>query len=347
MKLSNPFFKLLLLGFLLSYQNVFGQVKVGNNAASIDPSAILELEATNKGLLIPRLTSFQRDAISNPAAGLIIYNTETRCFNFFVGPDWFESCGIKTLPPAPVLGANFTNGFQNNLTCSNSMISITPCSYAVGASINDNVATVDGIEYDWANATNVTLGTGFGAPSNTQALVEIGGQCWARFNANVVPATGSSWCYNNNAAICATDGRLYNWSATLNGATTERAQGVCPTGWHIPSDCEWMYLENSLGMSTSDQQQGSVTWRSTGSVGSKLSTFTSGGNNNSGFTALFTGQRSTSGTFQNRNFDVNFWTSLQITATTAHSRAMNSNQVGVLRYVPNKDHGFSVRCLKD
>ncbi len=41
-------------------------------------------------------------------------------------------------------------------------------------------------------------------------------------------------------------GLLYTWAAAINGSTTEMNQGVCPTGWHIPSNNEWSELENYL-----------------------------------------------------------------------------------------------------
>jgi len=59
--------------------NIFSQVKVGENPNTINPSAGLEIEYTNKGFLPPRMTTAQRDAIQNPVLGLQIYNTTTNC----------------------------------------------------------------------------------------------------------------------------------------------------------------------------------------------------------------------------------------------------------------------------
>ena len=64
--------------FLLLSQNSWGQIKLGQNPQSIDPAALLDLESSTKGLLLPRLTSAERDAIpmgSSPV-GLVIYNTD-------------------------------------------------------------------------------------------------------------------------------------------------------------------------------------------------------------------------------------------------------------------------------
>ncbi|MFM2392796.1 MAG: hypothetical protein RLZZ546_778 [Bacteroidota bacterium] len=58
--------------------------------------------------------------------------------------------------------------------------------------------------------------------------------------------TIEKYCYNNNAANCATYGGLYQWNEMMQYVTTEGAQGICPTGWHVPSEAEWDLLVNSL-----------------------------------------------------------------------------------------------------
>jgi uncharacterized protein (TIGR02145 family) len=266
---------------------------------------------------------------------------------------------IKSQAPAPF-----------NAFCATANISVTPCSSVSGATANDAVGTTLGTEYNWTGATgNMTGGA-------NRALIEIGGQCWFRRNSVVAPTapisalpnvspntwTNSSqpdngyWGYFNagdtsgSAGWSTTEpadgeGLLYQWSAAMNGATTERAQGVCPTDWHVPSDCEWMYLENNLGMSTADQVvQG---WRDSGSVGSKLSMFTSSGNNNSGFKALLTGGRLPStGQFSSRGSQVVWWSSSSDT-NNANARAASMPGVGVYRGFGTKASSISVRCLKD
>jgi hypothetical protein len=69
-----------------------GQLKVGDNPTSINSSAILEIESTSKGLLLPRMTTIQRDAsIKTPAAGLLIYNTSTNALELAIsGSLWLN-----------------------------------------------------------------------------------------------------------------------------------------------------------------------------------------------------------------------------------------------------------------
>jgi uncharacterized protein (TIGR02145 family) len=237
--------------------------------------------------------------------------------------------------------------------CASDTISATPCSDVSGATANDDAATTLGTEYNWTGATT----SGMANTSTTRALVDISGQCWMRYNMTNIPSTYSpspTWVNNNDVGWSGyytggpftNEGLLYQWSAAMNGSTAERAQGVCPTDWHVPSDCEWMYLENNLGMSTADQGSNS-SWRNSGSVGSKLSTVTSSGNNNSGFTALLDGYRDADGTFNTRGTYGYWWSSSVSSATTARRRTLASSLAGVRRGSNNKALGFSVRCLKD
>ena len=64
------------------------QVKIGDNPGTIDASALLEMESTSKGMLFPRMTTAQRDAISNPASGLIVFDTDLNEFVFFQSGEW-------------------------------------------------------------------------------------------------------------------------------------------------------------------------------------------------------------------------------------------------------------------
>jgi len=62
-----------------------------------------------------------------------------------------------------------------------------------------------------------------------------------------------------DCAAAASLGMVYQWSAAMDGSTVAGAQGVCPTGWHIPTDVEWKTLEGSLGMTV--PQQDLTSWR--------------------------------------------------------------------------------------
>ncbi len=250
--------------------------------------------------------------------------------------------------------SSFSNGsenFSDNATCVSKPISA-----------NHTAASCSGA---------VTLG------SNSYNVVLINGQCWMQSNLKEVPTapcsdapnTGcniwlatspgdiGSWGYYNTVTTngtagwattepAANEGLLYQWSAAMNGNTTERAQGVCPTGWHIPSDCEWMYLEHGQGMAIGQQTTDNA-WRNTTGEGNKLRGVGDSWNNSSGFTALLAGSRNTNGTFSNRGSNGVWWSSSEASPTDAQGRALRSSQAGVDRGSRSKARGFFVRCLKD
>jgi hypothetical protein len=69
--------------------NVMAQsMGISNAAITPDPSSILEMRTTDKGILIPRMTTAERDNISSPATGLMLYNTITNQYNFYNGSAW-------------------------------------------------------------------------------------------------------------------------------------------------------------------------------------------------------------------------------------------------------------------
>ncbi len=74
----------------VGYQNSI-QVAINSDGSEPDPSAILDIKATNRGLLIPRISISNRDLIPSPAKGLLIYNTSTNQFNYYNGSFWFQT----------------------------------------------------------------------------------------------------------------------------------------------------------------------------------------------------------------------------------------------------------------
>ena len=129
-------------------------------------------------------------------------------------------------------------------------------------------------------------------------------------------------------------------------SVTELAQGICPDGWHIPSDSEQYILENSL----KDTVRSCVADRSNNwdcvNAGSKLSSLTLNGNNSSGFTGLLAGDRETDGSFFARGYLAYFWSST-ISGPDAWGRYLNFGYEAVYRGHGNRAYGFSVRCLQD
>ena len=197
-------------------------------------------------------------------------------------------------------------------------------------------------------------------------LIEIGGQCWFKENLKTAQyrdgspieypgsnnldwennITGSYAWYNNDSMTYAYDyGALYNWHAVDNSA------GLCPAGWHVPTDCEWMYLENTLGMSTVDQED--TGFRGTDQGGKLKETGTTHWSstspdvtNSSGFTALAGGWRYATGQFYNNGQAGGWWSSSDLITDKAY-RILEDDKVSVWRHHYAKTFGFSIRCIKD
>jgi uncharacterized protein (TIGR02145 family) len=184
----------------------------------------------------------------------------------------------------------------------------------------------------------------------TYALVGIGPQCWFKENlrsdnyrnGDAIPGNlgNSSWqnttsgaqaVYNNDAANLATYGRLYNWYAVND------SRGLCPTGFHVPSDGEWYTLENFLGGS-------SVAGTAMKSSPSDIPSWD--GSNTSGFSGLPAGYRSSNGNFSYLGND-GYWWSSSPSGGSAIARFLYSGNSNVYRYYYYPQNGFSVRCVRD
>ncbi len=81
----------------------------GTPPAQPDSSALLEIRAQNRGFLPPRLTPAQRDSIVQPAIGLMIFNLQSNCLNFYTGAYWSEVCGSCQPQPSPALAGQPSN----------------------------------------------------------------------------------------------------------------------------------------------------------------------------------------------------------------------------------------------
>jgi hypothetical protein len=83
-------------------KSVVGQdnVAINSTGSAPDNSAMLDISSTDKGLLIPRMTTAQRNAISNPAIGLMVYDTDQNSFSFYDGTTW-NNVGTGSGTPGP------------------------------------------------------------------------------------------------------------------------------------------------------------------------------------------------------------------------------------------------------
>ncbi|HDZ03767.1 beta strand repeat-containing protein, partial [Maribacter sp.] len=94
---------------ILTVPAVFGQIKIGDNPQSIDPSSVLELESTSKVFVITRVTTLEMEAII-PLRGGMVYNTDTECINYYDGTQWVNLCDAVnfTITNDPIINTRST-----------------------------------------------------------------------------------------------------------------------------------------------------------------------------------------------------------------------------------------------
>ena len=156
-----------------------------------------------------------------------------------------------------------------------------------------------------------------------------------------------------------TYGALYTWAAVMNGhpssdSNPSGVQGVCPDGWHVPSDSEWKELEIFLGMNEAATDSAGLRGTNQGSkLASSASLWQDGYLDSNpdfgmaGFHAQPGGGRRYDGTFGHKGDNANFWTATEYSNIRAWGRHIYSSYSSVHRYRNVKSDGFSVRCVKD
>jgi uncharacterized protein (TIGR02145 family) len=224
---------------------------------------------------------------------------------------------------AVVLSSSSTPPSSSSVASSSSRASSS--SAIVPSSSSGSIQT--GVIYD----TPVTY------EGETYQTVVIGTQIWMARNLNY--AVSGSKCYNNDPANCATYGRLYNWATamalpsncnsnnTCSSQVGTKHKGVCPSGWHIPSDAEWTKLTDFVGGSSTagTKLKSRSGWNSNGN-----------GEDKYGFNALPGGSGSGS-----------WWSATEYDAFLAWNRYIYYDAAGVVRYSDSKTNPLSVRCVKD
>jgi len=201
--------------------------------------------------------------------------------------------------------------------------------------------------------------------NNHYNAIKIGNQIWMAENlaylpSVVGPGTGSQitpyyYVYGYDGTVVAdakattnyaTYGVLYNWTAAMASSASSSAnpsgvQGVCPTGWHLPSDAEWTELKDYLGGQSIAggklKETGTTHWNSPNT----------GATNETGFTALPGGNRLSNGTFNNIGNYGNWWSATEFNTDYAWYRYMYYYTSNVNRYYISKELGYSVRCVRD
>jgi len=190
--------------------------------------------------------------------------------------------------------------------------------------------------------------------------VQIGSQCWMAENLNVGQridgtqlqtnnATIEKYCLLDNESNCDTYGGLYQWDEAMKYTTQEGAQGICPPGWHIPSDEEWKQLEGAADSQFDypDPEWDNIDELNGANVGAYLKASTGwNGLDLFGFAGLPVGYGHY-GTYNYYGHNGYWWTSTEIDNSMALFREMSYDWAEDVRGIFPPQESISVRCLKD
>jgi len=193
------------------------------------------------------------------------------------------------------------------------------------------------IDYDGNAYPTITIGTQTWMAENLRVTHYRNGDAIPNVTDDVTwgaLATGAYCWYNNDQATNAKYGALYNWYAV------DDPRGLCPDGWHEPTDSEWTILTTYLGGE-------SVAGGKMKSVSALWTSPNTDATNSSGFSGLPGGFRNyTGGCFVVGLYGL-WLTSTEYDGSYAWSRTLDYNGPGVGRSYDNKEEGFSLRCLRD
>ncbi len=294
-----------LISYLACFISAFSVAQVGitNDNSLPDPSALVDIHSTTKGLLIPRMTQDQLRIITEPANGLLVFcTTDNKFYAYLSGDDaWHEVLyGTGTLTP--------------------------------------------------------TCGTPFTDPRDGKSYptIQAGTQCWMASNLNAGTRINGSqtqgnngvmekYCFNNLESNCDLYGGLYQWNEMMQFTTLPESQGICPEGWHIPSDAEVFILISHLGGLDSAggkmKETGTALWLSPNT----------GATNESGLNLRPASFRDYLGNFSTPLGERGtLWTSTQNGGTYGWDYSFYYNTDDAVRNNgAMKSNGFSVRCLKN
>jgi uncharacterized protein (TIGR02145 family) len=205
----------------------------------------------------------------------------------------------------------------------------------------------------------ITLDSVADIDGNIYHIIPAGQQSWLRENlrvtryrnGEVIPnvtletqwknlTSGACCTYDNLASNGLTYGLLYNWHVVSD------TRGVCPVGWHVPSDSEWAALGNFLG---GNNIAGGM-MKSTGTIEGGTGLWyapNTGATNSIGFNGLPGGYRINYGTFYSIGNLGYFWSSSDTASLNGWKYILDANNGELKRYFDFKNNGFSVRCCKN
>lgn len=287
------------LVLVVSFNSLQSQVRISADVGTPDKSAMLDINSSSKGLLLPRMTTLQIGNIWSPTAGLVVYNIDSSDFYGFNGEEWVafwdKTDTIERMCP-------------------------------------------DSIYYGGQWYNTVQVGTQCWMAENLNAGTQIPGLTYQQDNDII-----EKHCYNDVSDSCAIYGGLYEWNEMMDYSVAEGAQGICPAGWHVPTLSQWNSLASFMGGSSVAgghiKETGYRHWKSPNTAA----------DNSSGFSAI--GGGTYRPFFYNYYYLIRemgiYWTSTTPGYGQAIRQDLYSTTSDINQYTCEREHSFSVRCLKD
>ena len=246
------------------------------------------------------------------------------------------------------------DGLSNDKFSSSVMPKSSSSNKIVASSSSSVILSSSCIEQNAVDPSTVIAGSLTDSrDGRTYKTVTIGTQTWMAQNLNY--ETANSYCYSDTPSNCTKYGRLYTWAAVMDSAgtwstngkgcgykktctPTYPVRGVCPSGWHLPTQMEWNTLFAAVGGS--------------GTAGTKLKSTTGwinsgNGSNDYSFSALPAGYRYSNGNYEHEGIKAYFWSSTEYNSKHAYYMYLTYYNGNAYLNHYYKSNGYFVRCVKD
>ena len=280
----------------------------------------------------------------------------------------FTACGNDSST-----SANNSNDGEISSKSSSSSAKSSSSSVAKSSSSRKTVSSSSGKVAELVDPADVIVGSMKDSRDGQKyKTVKIGSQTWMAQNLNY--ETANSYCYNDVLVNCSKYGRLYTWAAAMDSAgtwnsngkgcgfgktcsPTDPVRGVCPEGWHLPTESEWKKLFASVGgFSTAGKDLKSTSgWTNSNNNGTDAFSFSAlpaGGRyydvnyNYEGDIENFFNEDCIAYFYNEGNYAF-FWSSTEYDSYNASSVILNKTFGDAGLGLNAEIYGFSVRCLKD
>lgn len=217
---------ILCLGY---FNNIYSQINVGGDFESKDTSALFEIQSTNRGFLLPRMTSAERDLISDPAIGLMIYNTTKHCIEVNIGigcsPNWNCLQNLHALFQDEFVHCDSINPTKIvEVTSSTGRIWMDRNLGASQVAQNETDTSAYGSLFQWGRYAD-----------GHQCLQSIKITTSATTSA---PNNGNVW----DGYFIINASSPFDWLSTSDStlwASMESENNPCPSGYRLPRPIEW------------------------------------------------------------------------------------------------------------